>query len=68
MPKKDYKLSVEETNEIFKMAVAIVEETDNMKFDREELLKFGSMYKVYDLTKHLINEELRSRGYKVESC
>lgn len=68
MPKKDYKLSVEETNEIFKMAVAIVEETDNMKFDREELLKFGSMYKVYDLTKHLINEELRSRGYKIESC
>ena len=68
MPKKDYKLSVEETNEIFKMAVAIVEETDNMKFDRVELLKFGSMYKVYDLTKHLINEELRSRGYKVESC
>ena len=64
---RDYKLTVEETNEIFKIAVRIVEEKDGVKFDMDELLKFGSMYKVYDLTRHLINEELRSRGYNVSN-
>ena len=61
-----YKLTPNETKEVFKNAIQAVEEITGQKIDEEKFNEFLSYYKIMKIVE-MISEQLRSDKY-IEDC